>query len=99
MVIKDMKDIDKVRHEKMKDEVSEYMVDIFEKTADGIGDYFKRKDIRRQEIERKRGQPKPSLLVKILKLIGWVCLIIFVLNIFLGNVWLLKTIVKSLFNI
>lgn len=93
------KDIKKQNKNKMKKEVSQDIVDIFEKTADGVEDYFKRKKIQKDIRKTKRVKfiSKTPLYWKILKLLGVISLFVLILNIFLGNVLLLKTIIKFLF--
>ena len=93
------RDILKQKRKEMKDEVSQDIVDIAEKTFNGIEDYFKRKNIEKEVQRKTKPILKSPLWWKILRLLGSLFLLIFILNLILGNVLLLIIIIKTLLGL
>jgi hypothetical protein len=85
MTIKTLKDIEEERRErarkKFKENVLEDTKEIFDKIFKGP----------------KKVKKKKSWLLKILIWFGTLFLALFIINLILGNIWLFKTIIKSLF--
>lgn len=92
MRINDIEDIDKRRRQKESRELA----GLFTNTFEHIEDYFKRRDIQ-QSIKNKKN-PK-WYFRKFLGVLGLLGLLILCLNFVLGNLWLLKALIKSLFKI
>jgi len=87
MAFKTMDDIERDKHkegrDKMKREISEDVNDV-------IGNIFKKTNRRKSWLD---------YLWSIIKILGVIFLLIFVINLLLGNIWLLKFFLKSLFGI
>lgn len=100
-MIKRLDDIDKKRRknekEIVKKEIADDISDVVERSFNQIEDFFKRKRIEKDIVERRRN--KWGIMIKrILVIVGVIGLVILILNFMLGNIWLLKTLIKSLFN-
>lgn len=89
MAIKTMDDIDREKHkegrEKMKAEVTEDVNDI-------LGNIFGRPKARRRKTFL-------GYFLGVLKWLGIIFLLLVVINFILGNIWLLRFFIKSLFGI
>jgi len=90
MTFKSMDDIEREKNEeqrkKLKENITEDITDIF-------GGFLKKS--KEEKIKRKKAQPFWKKLIKFLFIVG---LLILVLNFVLGNFWLFKFFVKSLFG-
>ena len=87
MAIKSLDDIEREKHqenrEKMKKEITEDVNDV-------ISNVFKKP---------KRKRNAWDVIFRVLKILGILILIMIVINLVLGNIWLLKFFMKSLFGI
>lgn len=93
-----MEDVDsidrKVRKrekDRMKRELAGDIADVTEDTILRIEDIFKRKQIKKEETENKK-----SITRRIFELVMLLGLVLLVVNFVLGNIWLLKTLIKSI---
>ncbi len=95
MGFKDLDDVEREKRleerEKVKKEISKDTTEVLEQIMNDFGDLRKRKKI---EKDKKRG-----IGWKILKLLLFLFLLIFTVDLLLGSVWLLKFFIKSLFNL
>jgi hypothetical protein len=88
---KSMDDIEKAREEREREEMKK-------KVVTDINDVFKNIVKKRKE-EKKERKKKRSWFIKLIMALLSLGLLILVLNFVLGNAWLLKFFIKSLFNI
>ena len=88
MAYKSLDDVErekeKAEREKFKEELSQDVEDVYNRIRGNIG---------------KRKKKKQSIIVKIIKWLALLFLLIFVVDLLLGSVWLLKFFIKSLFHI
>ena len=96
MKITGIDDIENERRKKANKEVSDDITDVFEKVMFSIGDHFKRKEIERDNKNRRNPRKRIKKFFGYLGLFG---LFILVINFVLGNIWLLKSLIKSLFGL
>lgn len=88
---KSLDDIERIREEREREEMKK-------KVVTDINDVFKNIVKKRKE-EKKERKKKRSWFLKLILALLSLGLFILVLNFVLGNVWLLKFFIKSLFNI
>lgn len=88
MAYKTMDDIDKEKHKESRDKMKKEVIEDVNEIIGGI--FGKPKKNKKNIIDKIFG---------VLKIIGIIVLIMIVINLVLGNVWLLKFFLKSLFGI
>ena len=91
MTFKNMRDIERDKEAKEREEFkSKITKDTDDVIKNLLGNFEKRKK------ERKKEQ---SIFYKILKLLGIIGLGLLVINLIIGNIWLLNFFIKSLFGL
>jgi len=95
MSYKNIDDIERERQERAREKLKENITDDIDDVMKDLFDRFRGESEKRKR-ERK---DKESWIVKLLKLLGLIGLGLLVINLILGNVWLLKYFIKSLFNL
>jgi len=88
MVIRDMDDIERERQERAKREISKDASDVVENVLNNLEDTLKRRKIERA---------KKPIWQKLLKLIGFIIILVILLDLLFGSIWLLRFFIKSLF--
>jgi len=86
------KTMDDIEEKKRKENKEKMKIEISEDINDVIGNVFSKPKIRRKKTWVDR-------IFDLLKIFGVIILVMIFINLILGNVWLLKFFLKSLFKI
>lgn len=84
-----MDDIERERQERAKREISKDASDVVENVLNNLEDTLKRR-----KIERAKKKP---IWQELLKLIGFIIILVILLDLLFGSIWLLRFFIKSLF--